>query len=61
MIMEERDQAALAALPAILTYILSEQVPPVDDHEDDPRLEVFLEARDLSYQVGIHWAFRKDI
>ncbi len=57
--MEERDQAALAALPAILTYILNERRPPVDDHEDDLWLEAFLEARDMPYQVGNHWAFRK--
>ena len=57
--MEERDQAALAALPAILAYILSERLPPVDNHKDDLWLEAILEARDMSYQVGNHWAFRK--
>ena len=59
MKMEERDQAALAALPAILAYILNERTPPIDDHEDDRWLQAFLEARDMSYQVGNHWAFRK--
>lgn len=58
--MEQRDQAALAALPAILAYILSERRPPIDDHEDEHWLKAFLEARDMSYQVGNHWAFRKD-
>ena len=57
--MEERDEAALAALPAILAYILSERQPPVDDHKDDRWLAAFLEARDMSYQVGNHGAFRK--
>ncbi len=57
--MEERDQAALTALPAILTYILNKRQPPVDDHEDDLWLETFLEARDMSYEVGNHWAFRQ--
>ncbi len=57
--MEERDEAALAALPAILAYLLDERQPPVDDHKDDRRLDAFLEARDMSYQVGNHWAFRK--
>jgi hypothetical protein len=57
--MEERDTAALAALPAILGYILSERRPPVDDHEDDRWLQAFLEARDMSYEVGNHWAFRQ--
>ena len=42
--MEERDEAALATLPAILAYILSERQPPVDDHEDYLWLEAFLEA-----------------
>lgn len=32
--MEERDQAALAALSAILSYILEARKPPVDDHKD---------------------------
>lgn len=58
--MEERDEAALAALPAILAYILSERRPPVDDHDDDQWLQAFLEARNMSYEVGNHWAFRKD-
>ena len=59
--MEERDEAALAALPAILAYILNKRQPPVDDHKDTRWLDAFLEARDMSYQVGKHWAFRKDI
>ncbi len=59
MKMEERDEAALAALPAILAYILNERLPPVDNHEDELWLETFLEARDMSYEVGNHWAFRK--
>lgn len=58
--MEERDEAALAALPAILAYILSERRPPVDDHDDDRWLQAFLEARNMSYEVGNHWAFRKE-
>ena len=58
--MEERDEAALAALPAILAYILSERRPPVDAHDDDRWLQAFLEARDMSFAVGNHWAFRKD-
>jgi len=58
--MEERDQAALAALPAILAYILNQRRPPVDAHEDDRWLQAFLEARNMSYEVGNHWAFRKD-
>lgn len=57
--MEERDEAALAALPAILSYILHERQPPVDSHKDERWLQAFLEARDLSYEVGNHWAFRK--
>jgi hypothetical protein len=59
MKMEERDVAALAALPAILTYILNERRPPVDAHGDDRWLQAFLEARDMSYEVGNHWEFRK--
>ena len=57
--MEERDQAALAALPAILAYILNARVPPVDDHRDPRWLDAFLEARDMAYEVGNHWAFRE--
>lgn len=57
--MEERDEAALAALPAILAYILHERQPPVDNHDDDRWRQTILEARDLSYEVGNHWAFRK--
>ena len=57
--MDERDEAALAALPAILAYILRERRPPVDNHENDQWLQAFLEARDMSYEVGNHWAFRK--
>lgn len=57
--MQERDEAALAALPAILTYILQERRPPVDDHEHDLWRQAVLEARDLSYVVGNHWAFRE--
>jgi len=59
MKMEERDTAALAALPAIMAYILSERRPPVDDHTDERWLQAFLEARDMSYEVGNHWAFRQ--
>ena len=57
--MEERDKAALAALPAILAYILEARKPPVDDHRDQRWLDAFLEARDMAYQVGNHWAFRE--
>jgi hypothetical protein len=57
--MQERDEAALAALPAILAYILSARKPPVDDHKDPRWLEAFLEARDMAYEVGNHWAFRE--
>ncbi len=57
--MQERDQAALAALPAILAYILSARKPPVDDHKDSRWLDAFLEARDMAYEVGNHWAFRE--
>lgn len=57
--MEERDQAALAALPAILSYILEARRPPVDDHQDRRWLDAFLEARDMAYAVGNHWAFRQ--
>lgn len=57
--MEERDQAALAALPAILSYILEARKPPVDDHKDQKWLDAFLEARDMAYAVGNHWAFRE--
>ena len=57
--MEVRDQAALAALPAILSYILDERKPPVDDHQDQRWLDAFLEARDMAYAVGNHWAFRE--
>lgn len=57
--MEERDQAALAALPAILGYILEARKPPVDDHKDQKWLDAFLEARDMAYAVGNHWAFRE--
>ena len=56
--MEARDQAALAALPAILTYILSERQPPIEDHDDPDWLKAFLEARDMAFEVGNHWAFR---
>ena len=45
---------SLAALPAILAYILNERQPPVDDHKDDRWLDAFLEARDMSYEVGNH-------
>ena len=57
--MEVRDQAALAALPAILSYILDARKPPVDDHQDQRWLDAFLEARDMAYAVGNHWAFRE--
>ena len=57
--MQERDEAALAALPAILSYILSARTPPVDDHKDERWLNAFLEARDMAYEVGNHWAFRE--
>ncbi len=57
--MQERDEAALAALPAILAYILSARQPPVDDHKDQQWLDAFLEARDMAYEVGNHWAFRE--
>ena len=57
--MEVRDQAALAALPAILTYILNEREPPIDDLDDPEWLSSFLEARDMAFQVGNHWAFRE--
>lgn len=57
--MEERDQAALAALPAILSYILEARKPPVDDHQDQRWLDAFLEARNMAYDVGNHWAFRE--
>ncbi len=57
--MQERDQAALAALPAILAYILDARKPPVDDHQDQRWLDAFLEARDMAYSVGNHWAFRE--
>ena len=57
--MEERDKAALAALPAILAYILDARKPPVDNHRDQRWLDAFLEARDMAYQVGNHWAFRE--
>ena len=56
--MEERDKAALAALPAILAYILSQRQPPIDDRENEEWLKAFLDARDLSFEVGNHWAFR---
>ena len=49
----------IRALAAILAYILCERLPPVDDHEDYLWLEAFLEARDMFYEVGNHWAFRK--
>lgn len=58
--MEKRDEAALAALPAILAYILSERRPPIDNHDDELWLQSFLEARDMSFAVGNHWAFRGD-
>ncbi len=57
--MEVRDQAALAALPAILSYILDARKPPVDDHQDQRWLDAFLEARDMAYAIGNHWAFRE--
>ena len=57
--MQERDQAALAALPAILAYVLNERKPPIDDHKDPQWLNAFLEARDMAYEVGNHWAFRE--
>ena len=57
--MEVRDQAALAALPAILSYILDERKPPIDDHPDQRWLDAFLEARDMASAVGNHWAFRE--
>ncbi len=57
--MQERDEAALAALPAILAYILSARKPHVDDHQDARWLDAFLEARDMAYEVGNHWAFRE--
>lgn len=58
--MENRDQAALAALPAILSYILSQRKPPVDAHDDERWLQAILEARDMSFEVGNHWAFRDE-
>lgn len=57
--MDERDQAALAALPAILSYILEARKPPVGDHNDQRWLDAFLEARDMAFAVGNHWAFRE--
>ena len=57
--MKEIDQAALAALPAILAYVLDGRKPPLDDHSDPRWLEAFLEARDLAFEVGNHWAFRE--
>lgn len=57
--MQQRDEAALAALPAVLGYILQERRPPIDNHEDDLWRQSVLEARDLSFVVGNHWAFRE--
>ncbi len=57
--MQDLDRAALAALPAILSYVLDARQPPIDDQKDPRWLEAFLEARDLAFEVGNHWAFRE--
>ncbi len=55
--MEEYDQATLAALPAILGYILNDREPPVDDPQDEQWLDAFEDARSLAIQFGERWPY----
>ncbi len=55
--MEEYSQAALAALPAILGYILDQRTPPPDYDQDQQWLDAFEDARSLAIQFGERWPY----
>ena len=59
--MNERDQAALAALPAILGYILNDREPPVDGAQDEWWLEAFEDARELAIRFGGRWPYSANV
>ncbi len=54
--MEPRDQAALAAIPALLDYLMKEVRPPVGDNDDPRWRTVFDDAYYLAHRFGAAWA-----
>lgn len=54
--MEPRDQAELAAVPAILEYLMREMKPPVGNNDDPAWRQVFEDAFYLAQRFGGAWA-----
>ncbi len=54
--MEPRDHAELAAVPAILEYLMKEMKPPVGKNDDPAWRAVFEDAYYLAQRFGGAWA-----
>lgn len=54
--MDDRETGALAALPAILTYLLNERRPSHDDTDDPKWRELFQDANYFAERFGAVYA-----
>lgn len=54
--MDPRDYAELAAVPAILEYLMKEMKPPADKNDDPAWRAVFENAYYLAQRFGGAWA-----
>lgn len=54
--MESREQAELAAIPAILDYLMQEMRPPIGKNDDPAWRTVFDDAYYLAQRFGATWA-----
>ncbi|NND65218.1 MAG: hypothetical protein HKM24_04550 [Gammaproteobacteria bacterium] len=50
--MDDREHAELAALPAILNYLLAKRQPPHSDTDDPAWREIFQDAYYFAYRFG---------
>lgn len=54
--MQDRDHAELAALPAILQYLIAERKPPHDDTRDPAWRTIFEDAHYFAARFGAVYA-----
>lgn len=54
--MEPRDHAELAAIPAILEYLMKEMRPPIGANDDPAWRTVFDDTYYLAQRFGAAWA-----
>lgn len=57
--MDDREYAELAAVPALLQYLLSERRPPHDDTKDPAWRQIFEDANYFAARFGAVYARNK--